>query len=547
MEKRALLAVVLSIAVFYLFSTYIMPPPPKQPAKVVQQRSSSALAASPLAAAAATAGSSVTLPASAVNQALLPVKEIRVETDLYRAIFSTKGGSLKRLVLKKYRENAGAGGREITIIGDDAPDNATLVSDARGIVLDPAAIYNVDANEVILSRGEKKELTFSWISPQGIALRKSYLFQGDSYAIALKQRLQNGSPARQEGTLQLLLNNPATPRNSDTRFEQMGAVTFTDTTLKIDSIKDLAKGPRQYDKGILWTGFDDKYFLSAVLSVGGDITQVAIAKNLSEREISTISFAPVTMTPGQEVEREVKLYFGPKDLDILKAQGNDLERAIDLGWFSAIAKPLLHTLKFLYQYVHNYGIAIIIVTVVLKLIFFPLTYKSYKSMKDMQKLQPKMAALKEKYKNDRDAMNKAIMELYKTHKVNPMGGCLPMVVQIPVFFALYKSLMFSIELRHAPFIFWIQDLSGPDALFSHLLGLPFTLGPLPLLMGATMFIQQKMTPNAGMDPTQAKMMLMLPVVFTFMFLNFASGLVLYWLVNNILTIGQQYYINKQLT
>ena len=533
MEKRALLAVVLSIAVFYVFSTYIMPPPPRSPVNGVQQRSSSALPQQ--------ANTAAPTPVAPLTQQLpagynLPVKEIKVETDLYRATFSTKGGSLKRMVLKNYRENAGAGGKEITLVGEDASENYSLQTDAKGIALDPAAIYNVNADEITVSRGDKKELLFSWISPQGLMIRKSYTFQGDSYGIVLSQRLQNGTAARQEGTITLLLNNPSVPRNNDTRFEQMGAITFTDTSLKIDLVKDLAKGPKQYDKSVLWSGFDDKYFLSAVLAVNNNITQVAIAKNPAGREISTISFTPLTLNPGQEVSREVKLYFGPKDLEILKAQGNELERAIDLGWFSALAKPLLQVLKFLYQYVHNYGIAIIIVTVVLKVLFFPLTYKSYKSMKDMQKLQPKMAALKEKYKNDRDAMNKAVMELYKTNKVNPMGGCFPMVVQIPVFFALYKALMFSIELRHAPFFFWILDLSGKD---------PYYV--TPLIMGVTMFIQQKMTPNAGMDPTQAKMMLMLPVVFTFMFLSFPSGLVLYWLVNNILTIGQQYYINKQLT
>jgi YidC/Oxa1 family membrane protein insertase len=534
MEKRALLAVVLSIAVFYVFSTYIMPPPPKQPARVVQQRASSSLQASAVQATAPTVSASSSVPV--LNPSSLLEKEVRVETDLFRAVFSTKGASLKRMVLKNFRENAGAGGKEITLIGEESPGNFSLVTDAKGIAIDPSAVYSVNSDRVTVSRGEKQELVFSWISPQGIMVRKSYLFQGNSYAIVLNQRLQNSSAARQEGTIQLLLNNPSTPRNNDTRFEQMGAVTFADASLSINSVKDLEKGPKLHDKGILWSGFDDKYFLSAVLSVNSDITQVNIAKNPAGRVISTISFTPVIMNPGQEVNRDARLFFGPKDLDILRAQGNELERAIDLGWFSAIAKPLLHILKFLYGYVHNYGIAIIIVTVVLKVLFFPLTYKSYKSMKDMQKLQPKMAALKEKFKNDRDAMNKAVMELYKENKVNPMGGCLPMIVQIPVFFALYKSLMFSIELRHAPFMFWIQDLSAKD---------PFYV--TPLIMGVTMFIQQKMTPTAGMDPMQAKMMLMLPVVFTFMFLNFPSGLVLYWLVNNILTIGQQYYINKQLS
>jgi len=193
---------------------------------------------------------------------------------------------------------------------------------------------------------------------------------------------------------------------------------------------------------------------------------------------------------------------------------------------------MLHALKFFYGYIPNFGIGIIIITVVLKILFFPLTHKSYKSMKDMSKLQPKMAALKEKFKNDKDGLNKAVMELYREHKVNPLGGCLPMIVQIPVFFALYKALMFSIELRHAPFMLWITDLSDKD---------PYYI--TPLLMGVTMFIQQKMSPS-NMDEMQQKIMLALPVVFTFMFLTFPSGLVLYWLVNNILTIGQQLYINK---
>ncbi len=169
------------------------------------------------------------------------------------------------------------------------------------------------------------------------------------------------------------------------------------------------------------------------------------------------------------------------------------------------------------------------------MLFYPLTYKSYKSMKDMQKIQPKMALLKEKYKNDKDAMNKAVMELYKTNKVNPLGGCLPMLVQFPIFVALYRALMTSIELRQAPFIFWVHDLAAKD---------PYYV--TPIIMGATMFIQQKMTPTTSMDPTQAKMMMALPLVFTVMFINMPSGLVLYWLVNNLLTIAQQMYINKLL-
>jgi YidC/Oxa1 family membrane protein insertase len=312
---------------------------------------------------------------------------------------------------------------------------------------------------------------------------------------------------------------------------------------------DLEKGPKSFEKSIFWSGFEDKYFLNAAIAENGSIAAVQVRQNSGFVE-NIISSPRLSIPPGGSATVSYRLFFGPKELDILKAQGSRLEEVIDFGWFSAIAKPLLYALKFFYKYVQNYGVAIIIITVILKVLFYPLTNKSYKSMKEMQKLQPKMEALKEKFKNDRDAMNKAVMELYKTHKVNPMGGCLPMVIQIPVFFALYKALMFSIELRHAPFMLWINDLSAPDALFGTLpTGLPllggFPIGPLPLLMGATMVIQQKMTPS-NMDPTQAKMMMALPFIFTFMFLNFPSGLVLYWLVNNILTIAQQAYINKTL-
>ena len=194
--------------------------------------------------------------------------------------------------------------------------------------------------------------------------------------------------------------------------------------------------------------------------------------------------------------------------------------------------PLLIVLKFIYNYVGNYGIAIIILTILIKIIFWPLGNKSYKSMKEMQKLQPKMQELREKYKDDKQKLSQETMALYKTHKVNPLGGCLPIVIQIPVFFGLYKVLLYAIELRHSPFFFWIQDLSAKD---------PYYI--TPIVMGATMFMQQKMTPTMG-DPMQAKIMLFMPVVFTFLFLNFPSGLVIYWLFNNIISIGQQMYINK---
>ncbi|MBW2022977.1 MAG: YidC/Oxa1 family insertase periplasmic-domain containing protein, partial [Deltaproteobacteria bacterium] len=243
------------------------------------------------------------------------------------------------------------------------------------------------------------------------------------------------------------------------------------------------------------------------------------------------------------------LFLGPRQLTVLKQFGKGLDKAVDFGWTNIIAKPLLYALRFFNKYIHNYGVSIILLTILIKIIFWPLTHKSYKSMKEMQKLQPIMAKIKEKYKDNREQMNKEMMALYRTYKVNPMSGCLPMIIQIPVFFALYRILGKAIELRHAPFMLWINDLSAPDRLFHFSFKIPFMAPPygipvLTLLMGASMYIQQKMTPTPG-DPTQAKFMMFLPIIFTFMFINFPSGLVLYWLVNNILSIGQQYRIQKR--
>jgi YidC/Oxa1 family membrane protein insertase len=249
--------------------------------------------------------------------------------------------------------------------------------------------------------------------------------------------------------------------------------------------------------------------------------------------------------PNTQQELRFRVYAGPKELNDLKLADVKLEKAIDFGWFDVIAQPLLLCLKFFYSYTYNYGIAIIILTILIKLLFWPLTNKSFTSMQAMKKLQPMMQKIREKYKDDPQRMNQEIMNLYRTQKVNPVGGCLPMVLQIPVFFALYKVLNSSIAMRHAPFMLWINDLSAPDRLpigftIPYLGGLPV----LTLLMGVTMFVQQKMTPMTG-DPRQEKLMLLMPVVFTFMFVNFPSGLTLYWFVNNILSIGQQYLLNKK--
>jgi YidC/Oxa1 family membrane protein insertase len=529
MEKRAFLAVVLSIVVFYAFSM-IMGPEKKQAAPVSPQNTAStATTAAPVvqpAAALPAASAPLSIPVAAVQ------KDVTIETGLYTAVFSARGAALKSMTLKKYSEQAGPAASPVILGNNTDPAILTFSTRANGFNLSDSAVYTADAETVTLSGAETRQLVFTHLSGQGFTVRKVYTFGADSYGIKLETQVLNNSAAAMVGTIQQVMSYPAEPKVKDNRFDTAGFYIYADNALHSDKVKDVATASKKYDKGVQWAGFADKYFLSAILTDKGSLAAVELKKNAAGYMESIVSSPQVTINAGQSVTVTDRLFVGPKDIDILKSQSDSLQQSLDLGWFTVIAKPLLYSLKFFYKYVGNYGIAIIIITIILKALFFPLTHKSYKSMKDMQKIQPKMAALKEKYKDDRDAMNKAVMELYREHKVNPMGGCLPMIVQIPVFFALYKALMFSIELRHAPFFLWITDLADKD---------PYYV--TPVIMGITMFVQQKMTPSQ-MDPIQQKMMLALPVVFTFMFLSFPSGLVLYWLVNNILTIGQQMYINK---
>ena len=528
MEKRALLAVVLSIAVFYVFSLGFGPDKKNQPSVAPLKNFSSTVSAP-------VAPVQQVVPQQAPDPAVsrqAQQKDIVVETDLYTAVFTSQGAAVKSITLKRYRETNAPDAKPVVLGTNADPGLHNFATRATGFNLAEQAVYTASANELKISGAGAGQLVFSYVADQGYVVRKVYSFKEGSYGISLDTQLINNTPSPVAGSFRHVMTYPSEIKSADSRFETAGSYIYSDNALHADKSKDVASAEKKYDKSVLWGGFADKYFLTAISSDKNTIASVELKKNKAGYMESVVNSQPFTVTPGQMASVVQTLFVGPKDIDVLKAQGGSLEQSLDLGWFTAIAKPLLYTLKFFYQYVGNYGVAIIIITVILKMLFFPLTHKSYKSMKGMQKIQPKMAALKEKYKDDRDAMNKAVMELYRDHKVNPLGGCLPMLVQIPVFFALYKALMFSIELRHAPFFLWVHDLADKD---------PYYV--TPIIMGVTMFIQQKMTPSQ-MDPIQQKMMLALPVVFTFMFLSFPSGLVLYWLVNNILTIGQQMYINK---
>jgi len=476
-------------------------------------------------------------------------KQIVVETPLYKLTFSNVDAAIKSVKLKKYRLTTDPQSPfvELVTLQDEARDFFKGRFSYRLATELGSLAYEVSDEAIRLAPDSAaRDLTFEAVNADGIAIRQMFRFYPDKYPIDMFVSTVNHSDSRIDGRFNASLKN-LPPQGKGSRYAFNGVALLLDNELEQFAPKKL-KDVISLSGQVGWMAYEVDYFIAAIVP---DTPQKATVNGrlLASGAVESTYEAPaVTMAPHEQHEDRFTLYLGPRELSVLKQLDKGLDRAISFGWTDIIAKPLLHLLRFFNQYVKNYGVSIILLTILVKVLFWPLTHKSYKSMKEMQKLQPLMAKLREKYKNDKQQMNKELMGLYKTYKVNPMGGCLPMVIQIPVFFALFRILGNSIELRHAPFLFWINDLSAPDRLFNFPFQIPFMSPPygipvLTLLMGASMFIQQKLTPTPG-DPTQAKVMMFLPVIFTVMFINFPSGLVLYWLVNNILSIGQQYRIKR---
>jgi len=544
MDKKTLLALGLSFLVFFVWSILFGPKPTdraidKQPAPK-KQESQAPLKDRPI-----PQGTKRDLMLDAGRES----KDIKVETELYTAIFSGSGPLIKSFKLKKYlsKLEKDAPLKELIHVKNRDGYGFNLGFSGQSIPNANWATYKVSRQDITVGMGaQPKELIYEWESPQGIEIRTRFLFYSDTYNIDLSVVITNKSEYIIDDNLLLTLAHfPQETKKSYGAFE--GLALFLGNKLEEDEVKKLKD--IQYDGQISWIAYKEPYFVTAIIPESNDKTTAkGITLPDGEIRISYIT-PPLNLGKDQQITENFALYLGPQDLYILKTLGRKLEKAINFGWFDIIAKPLLVTLRFFNKYVGNYGVSIILLTILIKILFWPLTHKSYQSMKEMRRLQPMMAKIREKYKGNKQEMNKQLMGLYKTYKINPMGGCLPMVIQIPVFFALFRVLPNSIELRHAPFILWINDLSAPDRLFSFPFQVPFMAPPygipvLTLIMGASMFIQQKMTPSPG-DPAQAKMMMLLPIVFTFLFINFPSGLVLYWLVNNILSIAQQYRISRQ--
>jgi YidC/Oxa1 family membrane protein insertase len=472
---------------------------------------------------------------------LKPGETVVVETDLYRIHISTTGGDLRQVDLLEYPANTSADSPPFRLMNDSLPNLFVLQSGLRSSTgAEPThhIIYTTPQTRYSLpAAADTLQIPLSWRSPEGVEVIKRYTFHRGSYVIDLDHEVRNGSGSDWEGRAyrQLQRTQIAETGQSSFIYTYMGGVIYSPEE-KYEKIKFDEMAEQDLDRTITggWAAMLQHYFLGAVIP-GADIPQRYYTKTLSNARYVIGMISPARTVPADANSTfSSRLYVGPKLQDVMKQVAPGLELTVDYGILTVLAQPLFWLLKTIHNFVGNWGWAIVLVTVIIKLAFYKLSETSYKSMANMRKMAPRMQSLKERYGDDRQKLNQAMMELYKKEKINPLGGCLPIVVQIPVFIALYWVLLESVELRQAPFMLWITDMSSPD---------PYYV--LPLLMGATMLIQQKLNP-APLDPIQAKVMMVLPVVFTVFFAFFPSGLVLYWVVNNTLSIAQQWVITRRI-
>ncbi len=577
MEKRAIYAILLTfiiIAIWSFIQAKFFPPPKPQPQEVRKEQVSPKERTPEKA---ETRESILSAPGKAsAKTRVVPFKEVSIETQNYLAVFTSEGARLKHFKLKKYKDRVEESPIAIKLIqfvdgilGKPAeqpkkPEPLDLVNtkDVKnlplGLTFDGSLPldenWEVDKDQLqLLKDGEEGEIIFSKNLDNGLKVLKHFKFASNQYVIELKAEVQNPTQKEIKGQLglewigEVELEKLAKEDNKDfglrysllknqkVEKKEFGAASTSGCVPSCGSQKKTTIEPFEItEKGeIKWFSFGGEYFTA--LLVPPQSKDITVSVKGSEKNLLRVDVlnSPISIPSREKADVAYRIYLGPKDENRLKALGVDAEKLLDFGIFTIIAKPLLWFLRFTHNVTGNFGIDIIILSVLIKIIFLPLTQISFKSMKEMQKVQPEMNRLKEQYKNDKARLQQEIMLLYKRRKINPMSGCLPMLVQIPVFIALYNALQNGIEMRHAHFFLWITDLSAKDPIYI-----------TPLIMGATMVIQQKMTPTSA-DPTQAKMFLLMPVMFTFLFLNFPSGLVLYWLVNNVLSIAHQYYLNKK--
>jgi YidC/Oxa1 family membrane protein insertase len=542
MEKRLILAIVLSFLVLMGYQYFVVKPN-KPVVRPVENTSVTPAAPLPGTAGAAqeskqeAPAEAKPAPAEAVPAPNLGAvagqaeTDVVVETSLYKAVWTNKGGVLKSWKLKNHKNIlkedlelvpalAGEIGRYPFSLGLDDAAFAGLLN---------SSLFEASQTVLDLRDGASGELRFVFSDGASVKAEKAFRFTGGSYAMETEIRVwKNGQPVSPSVLWGPGIGNPTPAEVKQSYSVSTGSAVYTGGKV-IRMIERKYKAETSHYNFVDWAAYEDNYFV-ALFVLPSQKGQAAFLKETAGQVPAYFVY----------VTAPLRAYIGPKEAPALKAFGNEAKKVISFGMFGSIAEILLVVVRFFHKLIPNWGLAIILLTFVIKIIFFPLTYSSTKSMVKMADLQPKVKAIRAKYKKaksdiaQRRLMNEEMMKLYKEHGVNPAGGCLPMLIQLPVFWGVFRMLVVSIEFRHAPFAFWITDLSVKD---------PFYV--TPVLMGITQFISQKMTPTSA-DPSQAKMMLIMPFVMTIFFMNFQSGLVLYWLTTNVLQIGQQAIINRMM-
>lgn len=547
MEKRVLQAVLLSLAVLLLYQQFFAPRPQPKPAAAQVTATANAASSGDPAAATATSGQ----PASPAAQTALPPAvapaggaRVIVESDQFRAEFSTRGAVLLSWTLKQYPGSHGHALDLLPVATNVPVHPAFSLTTSDEVVTNTLAGANFTPSATTLDlRGTgSRTLRFDYTDPSGLRATKLFTFERDGQPFLMgfsAQVLRDGQAQNfvihsGPGIGDIERAQPSGGFLFGSYYQPPAGIFYADDVER-HTVENFAS-ERVFERRFRYAGVDDHYFLGAALL--DRQTRVEYGTHSVQTTAGPRSLVSYTLSFPQ-APSEVKFYFGPKDFDQLLRSDQQLVRTINFGWFAWLVVPLLRALKWVNNFVGNYGWSIIVLTILINIAIFPLRHKSVVSMRKMQDLQPRVKAIQDRYAHlkttdpARQKMNQEMMELYRTAGVNPASGCVPMLLTMPVLFAFYALLSVAIELRGAPFMLWITDLSQHDPLYI-----------TPIIMGATMLWQQWITPAAGMDPTQKNVMMIMPLMFTFFFLWAPSGLVIYWLFSNLLTIGQQYLTNR---
>jgi YidC/Oxa1 family membrane protein insertase len=470
----------------------------------------------------------------------IPVQTVKVDTSYYEALLTGYGGRLESFRLKKFKQTSQPNSADYEMIrsGDRLPIGILISSKAK-TTDDSDVIYTVEAPSAIeATAGHAATVTLTGKTGDGFVIQKTLTFPDSSYVFSVTASVKNKDGIGGPDSIGLTMSQPLSEMSGYRDFPAIQA----DVNGKAVSLgeKQLQKGTASLSGSITYAGFGDRYFLSAFLPVNPANGTLAMDYAGSEGDAQLMFPGLTTVTS--------RVYMGPKELHTLESTNPALSKALDMGFWGVIAIPFLRLLKLFYRIAPNYGVAIILLTVVVRLLTLPMSIKGQRSMMRMQRLQPQVERIRERYKDEQEKLHHEMMELYKRNHVNPLGGCLPMVIQFPVFIGLYEALLNAVELRNAPFIGWIRDLAAPDCLPIPGVTVPFTdlhgIPVLVILMALTAFIQQWISPR-NPDPSQQKMMMYMPVIFSVIFIQLPAGLSLYYFFSNLLGVVQQFVLNRE--